>query len=250
VFHGVDAAIAVRLDALDEARVPERIWSGDPTVWKSDPATPEIRDRLGWLTVADAMARQVDDLTAFADDARGEFSRVIRAGWAGRAWRPKCCGAPSALRGLPATAGARQHRSRSVRRAGQAGDIAKTLFLISSKSGTTQESDSFFRHFWEAAGERAPSSSRSPIPALRSKPSRAAALSPHLPQPAGYRRPLLGAFLLRPVPAALLGVDLKTLLDRARRMAQACAAKVPALRNPAAWLGAIVARELEPAETS
>ena len=114
VFHGFDAAIAVRLDAMDEARIPRRIWSRDPTVWKSDPDTPEIRDRLGWLTVGDAMARQVEDLAAFADEARKAFSRVILCGMGGSSLAPEVLW--RTLRHsarLPVAPRARQYRSRS-----------------------------------------------------------------------------------------------------------------------------------------
>ncbi len=63
VFRVVDAAIAVRLDEMEQLHVPKRIWARDPTVWKTDPDTPEIRNRLGWLVVGKAMAQQVKTLS-------------------------------------------------------------------------------------------------------------------------------------------------------------------------------------------
>ena len=79
------------------------------------------------------------------------------------------------------------------------GDLAKTLFIISSKSGTTQESDSFFRYFWERTGRprlavRRDHRSRHAARAAR----RRARVPPRVPQSIGHRRPLLGALLLRP----------------------------------------------------
>ena len=242
VFHGIDAAIAVRLDAMDEARIPRRIWSRDPTVWKSDPGTPEIRDRLGWLTVGDAMARQVEDLAAFADEARKAFSRVILCGMGGSSLAPEVLRRTfGTAHGYPPLLVLDSTDPEAVRQAGESGDIAKTLFLISSKSGTTQESDSFFRHFWDATGARgsqfvAITDPGTPLEALAGQRRfRRTFLNP---PDIGGRYSALSYFGL--VPASLLGVDLKTLLHRAHRMAEACSADVPALRNPAAWLGAIL----------
>jgi glucose-6-phosphate isomerase len=126
-------------------------------------------------------------------------------------------------------------------RGAEQGDIARTLFLISSKSGTTQESDSFFRYFWERTGGRggqfvAITDPGTPLEDLaRARNFRRAFSNP---ADIGGRYSALSYFGL--VPAALLGIDLETLLHRAHRMAESCAAFVPALQNPAAWLGAIL----------
>jgi transaldolase/glucose-6-phosphate isomerase len=239
VFRAVDASVAVRLHALDEAQTPKRIWARDPTVWKSDPNTPEIKDRLGWLTVGKAMAQQVKDLGAFADEVRTECDRVILCGMGGSSLAPEVLwrtfgAAPDhpSLHVLDST------DPRAVRQAEQGGDLAKTLFIISSKSGTTQESDSFFRYFWERTGGQgrrfvAITDPGTPLEQLgRERGFRRAFVNP---SDIGGRYSALSFFGL--VPAALIGVDLKTLLHRAHRMAECSAAWVPALESPAAWLG-------------
>src|SRR5216110_646692 len=66
-LRAFDQAVAQRLAELEDADVPKRIWGRDPTVWKADPATPEISDRLGWLNVGEMMAQQVKPLDAFAE---------------------------------------------------------------------------------------------------------------------------------------------------------------------------------------
>jgi transaldolase/glucose-6-phosphate isomerase len=242
IFQRVDAAIAGRLDAMDGAKLPKRIWARDPTVWKNDPNTPEIRDRLGWLVVGKAMAQQVKPLTAFADEARAEFSRVVLCGMGGSSLAPEVFWRTfGAAQAHPSLSVLDSTDPEAVRRAEQAGDIAKTLFLISSKSGTTQESDSFFRHFWERTGGRgsqfvAITDPGTPLEALAGE--RRFRHTFVNPPDIGGRYSALSYFGL--VPAALLGVDLATLLHRAHRMAEACAAHVPALQNPAAWLGAIM----------
>jgi transaldolase/glucose-6-phosphate isomerase len=240
-IRALEAAVAVRLDASDVAQLPKRIWARDPTVWKDDPDTPEIRDRLGWLTVGEAMAQQVKALAAFAGEVRAEFSRVVLCGMGGSSLAPEVVWSTfGAAPGHPSLHVLDSTDPRAVRQAGQ-GDLAKTLFIISSKSGTTQESDSFFRYFWERTGGRgsqfiAITDPGTPLEQLaRERRFRRTFLN----QPdIGGRYSALSFFGL--VPAALIGVDVGTLLHRAHRMAEACAACVPPLENPAARLGALL----------
>jgi len=242
VLRTSDAEIAVRLDSMDGAQIPKRIWARDPTVWKSDPNTPEIRDRLGWLVVGKAMAQQVRSLAAFADEARTEFSRVVLCGMGGSSLAPEVLWRTfGAAAGHPSLFVLDSTDPAAVRRAEQDVDIARTLFLISSKSGTTQESDSFFRHFWQRTGGRgsqfvAITDPGTPLEALAGQRGFRHTFSN--PPDIGGRYSALSYFGL--VPAALIGVDLETLLHRAHRMAESCAAVVPAMQNPAAWLGAIL----------
>jgi transaldolase/glucose-6-phosphate isomerase len=240
-IRALEAAVAVRLDASDVAQLPKRIWARDPTVWKDDPGTPEIRDRLGWLTVGEAMAQQVKALTAFAGEVRAEFSRVVLCGMGGSSLAPEVVWRTfGAAPGHPSLHVLDSTDPRAVRQAGQ-GDLAKTVFIISSKSGTTQESDSFFRYFWDRTGGRgsqfiAITDPGTPLEQLaRERGFRRTFLNQ---TDIGGRYSALSFFGL--VPAALLGVDVDTLLHRAHRMAEACAACVPPLENPAARLGALL----------
>ncbi|HET7789675.1 MAG TPA: bifunctional transaldolase/phosoglucose isomerase [Gemmatimonadales bacterium] len=242
-LRAFEAQVTRRLDGLDAAAVPKRIWSHDPTVWKEDPATPEIRDRLGWLTVGEAMAQQVKDLSAFADAARASFSRVVLCGMGGSSLAPEVLWRTfRAAKGFPALHVLDSTDPRAVRAAVDGVDISRVLFLISSKSGTTQESDAFFRHFWERTGGKgeqfvAITDPGTPLAGLAAdRKFRRAFLNP---ADIGGRYSALSYFGL--VPAALLGLDVAKLLHRAHRMTEACAAFVAGYQNPAAWLGAILA---------
>jgi transaldolase/glucose-6-phosphate isomerase len=241
VFKAVDATVAVRLDAMDSAQLPKRIWARDPTVWKDDPETPEIRDRLGWLTVGKAMAQQAKTLAAFAREVRADFEKVVLCGMGGSSLAPEVLWRTfGAAAGHPELHVLDSTDPRVVRQA-ESGDLSKTLFIISSKSGTTQESDSFFRYFWERTGGRgsqfvAITDPGTPLERLAGE--RGFRRSFINPADIGGRYSALSYFGL--VPAALIGIDVETLLHRAHRMAESCAACVPALENPAAWLGAIL----------
>src|SRR3989304_3809651 len=85
----LDDAVARRLRRLDEERVVQRIWAKDPTVWKPDPRTPEIADRLGWLTVADEMRQRVDQLVGFAQETRRRVDRLGLCGMGGSSLAPR-----------------------------------------------------------------------------------------------------------------------------------------------------------------
>ena len=242
VVGSVDVALGKRLLTFEQWHVTKRVWARDATVWKDDPDTPEIRDRLGWLTVGKAMAQQVKSLTAFADEVRAEFGRVVLCGMGGSSLAPEVLwqtfgAAPEhpSLHVLDST------DPRAVQQVEQEGDLARTLFIISSKSGTTQESDSFFRYFWERSGRRgsqfvAITDPGTPLERLASERGfRRAFLNP---SDIGGRYSALSYFGL--VPAALIGVDVGRLLHRAHRMAEACAPSVTELDSPGAWLGAIL----------
>src|SRR5690348_6987032 len=80
----VDAQVA----RLQKEDAPRRLWAKDSTLWSADPAKrPEIRDRLGWLDVADKMLEHADQLTALAKDGR-EYSDVVLLGMGGSSLCP------------------------------------------------------------------------------------------------------------------------------------------------------------------
>ena len=242
-LRAFDQSVARRLVELERADVPKRIWGRDPTVWKPDPHTPEISDRLGWLSVGEMMAPQVKSLTTFADEIRREFDRVVLCGMGGSSLAPEVLWRTFGRRtGYPALAVLDSTDPRAVTAALPGGDLERTLFLVSSKSGTTQETDCLYRYFWERAGGRgvqfvAITDPDTPLARLATERGfRRAFLNP---KDIGGRYSALSYFGL--VPAALIGIDVGQLLHRAHRMAEACAAWVPARQNPAAWLGAVLA---------
>ena len=240
----VEAAIA----ELDRNDIVGRIWRRDHTVWKPDPT--EITDRLGWLTVTDSMREQVSALEAFADEVRtAGFVQVVLLGMGGSSLGPDALrrvlgsadGFPE-LTVLDSTIPAR------VREVGDSIDPARSLFLVSSKSGSTIEPNTLYRHFREivehsigtdrAGGNFVAITDPGTVLedlARRDGFRRVFSNPPDL----GGRYSVLSYFGL--VPAALIGVRLAELLDRADRMREGCASSVPARENPGAQLGAVMA---------
>ena len=241
-LRAFDVRVAQCLDSLDARQVPKRIWARDPTVWVDDPNTPEIRDRLGWLTVGEMMTQQVDALMGFAEQVRQRFERVVVCGMGGSSLAPEVFWRTfGKKKGYPSLLVLDSTDPRMVLHVENSGDLAKTLFLISSKSGTTIESDSFFRYFYEKTGKRgdqfvAITDPGTPLVDLANRHRFLKGF--RNPPDIGGRYSALSYFGL--VPAALMGVDVGKLLHRAQRMTELCGQFVPAFQNPAAWLGAIM----------
>ena len=246
---GVEAAVVdSALADLDAQQMVPRIWRRDHTVWNPEPR--EIADRLGWLTVTDQMREQVPALEAFAREVVEEgYTRVVLLGMGGSSLGPEVMrGVLGGAPGYPDLTVLDSTVPQWV--AAITGDVdpRRTLFLVSSKSGTTVEPLSLYAHFRDlvegaVGADRAgrsfvaitdPGTSLEEL--ARAKGFRRAFLNP---PDIGGRYSVLSYFGL--VPAALMGIDLSALLDRADCMREGCASCVPVRDNPGAWLGAAMA---------
>jgi len=247
----LEAAIGARLEAFTADRVAERLWAKDGTLWAASGNAPEeVAAWLGWLDLPDAMSARVAELEHLARGVREDgyrraavlgmggsslapelFSRVF--GWAGG---PGGNGAASAdgleLRILDSTHPAVVRGFRSW-----AGE-QRTLFCVSSKSGTTTEPNAYQAAMSEIAPALDFVAITDPDTALgelaRAQEFRGII---EAPPDVGGRYSALTVFGL--VPAALNGVDVGALLDRARAMAERCRAD-DATQNPGLYLGAVM----------
>ena len=240
----IEAALA----DLDRQQVIPRIWDGDHTVWKPDPT--EISNRLGWLTVTETMRERVPALTSFAHEVRrAGFRHVVLLGMGGSSLGPEVLRqAFGRAPGYPELIVLDSTVPAWVQSVAQAVDPARSLFLVSSKSGSTTEPNLLYAYFRDLA-EKAVGKDKagrnfiavtdpgSPLETLAAQAGfrRVFLNSPDI----GGRYSVLSYFGL--VPAAVTGLDLIKLLDRADAMRQAAGPGVPARQNPAAWLGLTMA---------
>jgi glucose-6-phosphate isomerase len=225
---------------MDRDRIVERIWRKDHTVWKDDPT--EITDRLGWLTVSDLMHERIGELVAFAKQTAADgFETVVLLGMGGSSLAPEVFmktfgSADGALELIVLDA---THPATVARVTGQL-ELAKTLFIVASKSGTTTETLSHLAHFWELTpnGARfvAITDPGTPLEAMARDHGFRRVFSN--PDDIGGRYSALSYFGL--VPAALIGAPLHEILDRAEEMRCACERLVPAAQSPGATLGAVM----------
>ncbi len=235
------------LDDLDEKNVVSRIWRRDHTVWKPDPK--EIADRLGWLSIADLMAGQLPDLINFASEIRqGGFHSVVLLGMGGSSLGPEVLRqAFGKVEGYPRLFVLDSTLPDAVRQLTESLDLKRTIFLVSSKSGTTIETMSLYHYFkslldkrlgqkWSGKNFVAITDPGNPLTRLAGEKG---FLRTFLnPPDIGGRYSVLSYFGL--VPAALAGIDIAALLDRAGRMRESCSGAGPARDNEGAWLGAII----------
>jgi transaldolase/glucose-6-phosphate isomerase len=243
--------VEATLADLSRRDVVARIWRKDHTVWKSEPT--EIANRLGWLTITDLMFEQTPALQSFAQEVKETgFRHVILLGMGGSSLGPEVLRQTfGSIPGYPELivleAGA---CIVPIHMQGITGSIEPldSLFLISSKSGSTIEPLSLADYFTDllktAVGEKrargnfvAITDPESPLVRLAEKTGFDRVYLN--PSDIGGRYSVLSAFGL--VPAAITGIDIAMLLERAERMRQGCASCVPIHENPGAWLGACIA---------
>jgi transaldolase / glucose-6-phosphate isomerase len=238
------------MTALDAAHFGERLWKLDPTLWKPNDAAAqtEIAVRLGWLALPRTMRAQADDLRTFADELRTQgFTHALLCGMGGSSLAPEVFRKTFGVaKGYLDLAVLDSTDPAAVRAAIDRSDPAKTLYVISSKSGGTAEVNAFFQACWQRVNTHGAANAGRHFIAITDPGTSLEQLARthgfrrifSNPPDIGGRYSALSYFGL--VPAALLGIDVGKLLDRAARMARACSAMVPAVHNPGLALGAIL----------
>jgi len=239
----VEAALA----NLKRSDIIGRIWRKDHTVWKADPT--EIANRLGWLTATELMAEQIPALQSFAQEVKETgFRHVVLLGMGGSSLGAEVLRQTLGSTGdYPELIMLDSTLPEAVQAVADVIDVGHTLFIISSKSGTTVEPLVLLEYFKSqlepvVGKERASrhlvaiTDAGTPLDKMaKADGFRRTFLNP---PDIGGRYSVLSYFGL--VPATLIGIDIATLLDRVDRMKEGCASCVPVHENPGAWLGAYI----------
>ena len=196
--------------------IVERIWAYDASLW-----TDSGEDQwLGWLDVVPRVRVHVDELNAFSEAATEQFHDCVLLGMGGSSLAPEVLRRTfnvESFHVLDTT------HPEAIRRLERSVDLEQTLFLASSKSGSTIETRSHLEYFWERTGGRGaqfaaitdPGSELDDLAHERGF----RAVFPGEPQ-IGGRYSALSMFGI--VPAALMGVDLAHFLEVAATMTVAC----------------------------
>jgi transaldolase/glucose-6-phosphate isomerase len=240
-------AISAAIKEAEKGDVVRRIWRKDGALWKDDESDQQtIKNALGWLSVPDMMIGVEDDLIAFADDIRGaqQFKQVMLCGMGGSSLCPEV---------FRQTFGHQENYPEllvldstdpdTLSRFAEQINLEHTLFIIASKSGTTTEPLVFYK-YWHDQVSKVKENPGECFIAITDPGTLMERMATEdkfrriflNPADIGGRYSALSYFGM--VPAALMGLDIKKLLDRAERVVHSCASVVPASDNPGARLGA------------
>ena len=222
-----------------------RLWQRDATLWSgSDEA-----NWLGWLDVVDEQVAQHDQLAKLAKEVRGRgFEHVLLLGMGGSSLCPEVLRMTfGRIPQFPTVHVLDSTDPAQVKSFEHQIDIPKTLFIVSSKSGSTLEPNIFKQYFFErtkqAVGGVKVGSQFIAITDPGSKMQQVAEADHFLHvffgRPSiGGRYSALSNFGM--VPAAVMGLDTKKFLARAAEMVRACGAEAAVEENPGVVLGIIL----------
>jgi transaldolase/glucose-6-phosphate isomerase len=219
-----------------------RLWQRDASLWTN---TDESQ-WLGWLDVAEKQHDHLKDFQSLAEEIKkAGFTDILLLGMGGSSLCPEVLEKTyGRIKGFPRLHVLDSTDPAQVKAFEKKVDLAKTLFIVSSKSGTTLEPNIFKQYFFERAKEA--------VGADKAGSHFIAVTDPgsHLEKEAqtdkfrhifhgvpgiGGRYSALSNFGI--VPAAAMGVDIGKFLDRTEEMVEACAASVAVEKNPGVMLG-------------
>ncbi|HEM62272.1 MAG TPA: transaldolase, partial [Chloroflexi bacterium] len=142
------SAIDATLERLDREKIVQRIWSHDHTVWKPEPAG--IVDRLGWLNSPEMMMDNLHRLQGLADALRRDgYTHALLLGMGGSSLAPEVLAETFGVsKGGLQLAVVDSTDPGFVLAHAERLDPRHTLFIVSSKSGTTVETLSLFKYFY------------------------------------------------------------------------------------------------------
>jgi len=234
------------LKQLQDENIAARIWDHDYTVWKENPE--EITNRLGWLDSPNVMHSAIEEIERFVDEVRAVgFRYAVLLGMGGSSLAPEVFrltfGVEDDFLNLSVLDSTHPEailkKERNI-------DISKTLFVVSTKSGGTIETMSFMKFFYnltlktvgaEKVGRHFVAIT-DPGSGLESMAKELRFRKIFLNDPnIGGRYSALSYFGL--VPAALTGMNIKKLLDKAKGMADKCK-QTDLKKNPGVVLGTIM----------
>lgn len=245
-LNGFEAAVSEALEEVGSENFLERLWAKDPTLWKTGPEDRKlIKDALGWVALADVMDDHIGEMEDFAKEVKeAGFRDAVLLGMGGSSLAPLVFAeAFGSAPGYPRLTVLDSTDPEAVSSVAKSIDPEKTLFIVSSKSGSTIEPLSLFEFFHEkvssvkgeAAGKNfiAITDPGTPLEGFARKYGFRKLFTN--PRDIGGRFSVLSYFGL--VPAGLIGMDLTRLLEHAARVETAvhpCATD----ENPVLMLGA------------
>jgi transaldolase / glucose-6-phosphate isomerase len=241
---GLDKQVKAALEDWRAGGKVRRLWARDASLWTG----ADEGNWLGWLGVTDDQLAHNGALKAIAEDARGAgFTHALLLGMGGSSLCPevmtktfgKAAGYPE-LHVLDSTDPAQ------IKAVEESIDLKKTLFIVSSKSGSTLEPNIFMQYFMARARSVIGAEAAKHFVAITDPGSKLQQIAGS----EGFRKVFFGVPSIGGrysalsnfgmVPAAVMGVDVARFLDNVEMMVHSCRPSVPADENPGVVLGAIM----------
>ncbi|MDQ3281382.1 MAG: bifunctional transaldolase/phosoglucose isomerase [Acidobacteriota bacterium] len=241
---GIDDAIA----RAEKEKFVTRIWSKDSSLWKSEPEHRKIIDNaLGWVAVPEQIQQMLPSTLEILDElALRDFAHVVILGMGGSSLVSEVVRRVFGKReGFPELLVLDSTVPEAVALLEAKIDVARTLFIVASKSGTTTEPMMFHRYFYERVKEKKGDAAGENFIAITDPGTKLVedaqrddfrATFLNMPD-IGGRYSALSLFGI--LPMAISGVDVKELIDRAVHASHL--ATIPQIRkNTPALLGAVI----------
>jgi transaldolase/glucose-6-phosphate isomerase len=250
-------AVKKRIEDLNRKNVVQRLFDHDPGLWTTDPVgQAEIRERMDWLMApwqSEELLPQLRNLLQECRDAG--FTRALLLGMGGSSLAPEVLSLINGFTNYHGQQGLElgtldSTNPEEVFLAAEHFPVAKTLFIVSSKSGTTGEINAFYQYFWKLTSKFNPTEAGKHFIALTDPGTKLDSLARenkfwkifHANPRVGGRNSALTAFGL--VPAELIGIDPDIFLKKTQEMAQLCLPSGLIFSNPGVVLGAILAESV------
>jgi len=223
----------------------QRLWARDASLWTGTDESAW----LGWLDIVAEQAAHLNDLRRLAQEVKaGGFSDILLLGMGGSSLCPEVLAKTfGRLAGFPQLHVLDSTDPAQVKALERSVDLAKTLFVVSSKSGSTLEPNIFKQYFFELVTQRiGTTKAGSRFIAITDPGSKMQQIAeadrflhkfPGRPS-IGGRYSALSNFGM--VPAALMGLDVAKFLDRTQQMVAACGPQSGPELNPGVLLGCIL----------
>jgi transaldolase/glucose-6-phosphate isomerase len=242
---GIDKTVGGSLESWRHDGNVRRLWAADARLWTgSDEAK-----WLGWLNIAEAQGKRIGSLSILTNDIQQQgFSHVLLLGMGGSSLGPEVLAETFGRQnGYPELLVLDSTDPAQIRTMESKIDPARTLFIVSSKSGSTLEPNILKQYFFELAKKAVGADQAgSRFIAITDPGSKLQKIAEHdhfrhvmFGKPSiGGRYSVLSDFGM--VPAAAMGLDIERLLDATQEMVRSCAANVPPADNPGVVLGTVL----------
>jgi len=239
VSSGAAKAVEAAIEDWSVGGKVRRLWAHDASLWTGT----DENQWLGWLDIVDQQLAHGEKFAQAASDVRtGGFKHVLLLGMGGSSLCPEVLRLSfGKIDGFPELHVLDSTDPEQIRAIEKKIDVSRTLFIVSSKSGSTLEANIFKQYFFERAGRDGgrflaitdPGSKMQQV-AERDKFRRIYFGLPSI----GGRYSALSDFGM--APAAVSGIDTNRFLESAQSMALACSSCVTVEKNPGVLLGILL----------